>query len=412
MTGQHNEFSRKRTYNRRIPKLESLLGRDRNAVNMINNKSFFKLVFFLVCFLLIGFLVSAIRAQNSNRTSSAAANANSNGEWQFAVSGDSRNCGDIVMPTIAQDISSRTRAQFYWHLGDLRAISNFDEDISQRADARPMTILEYENTIWQDFIQNQANAFTVPFFLGIGNHEAISPKSRADFIIQFADWLDAPVLKEQRLKDDPNDHRLKTYFHWIQNGVDFIYLDNATTDQFDAAQMIWFNKVVNKAEADPSVTTIVVGMHEALPDSLSAFHSMSDYPNGVVSGRAVYQRLLEAQNRGHKLVYVLASHSHFYMDGIFDSDYWKANGGVLPGWIIGTAGAVRYALPKEANKARAAKTNVYGYLLATVNPAGSPAGTIRFDFRELKEKDTPNSITSRYGENLVHQCFEKNTQVP
>ncbi|MGA9568018.1 MAG: hypothetical protein WBS19_21000, partial [Candidatus Korobacteraceae bacterium] len=41
--------------------------------------------------------------------------------WKFAVSGDSRNCGDIVVPAIAQGVLS-DGAAFYWDLGDYRAI--------------------------------------------------------------------------------------------------------------------------------------------------------------------------------------------------------------------------------------------------------------------------------------------------
>jgi Calcineurin-like phosphoesterase len=348
---------------------------------------------------------SAQTPNNSNPTTSGQ-------QWQFAVSGDSRNCGDVVMPTIARSIL-RDDARFYWHLGDLRAIADFDEDIKLRAGAKTPTILDYENSAWQDFIENQINAFKVPFFLGIGNHETISPKSRNEFLTQFADWLNAPEIQQQRLKDNPNDHRLRAYYHWQQKGVDFIYLDNATTDQFDAAQLGWFKKVLDTDEADPTITTIVVGMHEALPDSLASDHSMSDYPAGVQSGRAVYERLLQAQNRGHKLVYILASHSHFFMEGIFNSEYWKAHGGEVPGWIVGTAGAVRYKLPPNAETlARKAKTNVYGYLLATVNPTGSPLGTIRFDFRELKEPDVPVDVQTKFGTELIHWCFEKNSNVP
>jgi len=61
---------------------------------------------------------------------------------------------------------------------------------------------------------------------------------------------------------------------------------------------------------------------------------MNESPTGTSSGRRVYADLLRAQNSGHKYVYVLASHSHYYMDGIFNTDYWKKNGGVLPGWIV------------------------------------------------------------------------------
>ena len=330
--------------------------------------------------------------------------------WQFVFSGDSRNCGDVVMPVIAQDIT-KTNAQFYWHLGDLRAIYDFDEDIMNRAGAKRPTINDYENAVWQDMIVNQINAFKVPFMLGIGNHETAAPKTRADYLIQFADWLNMPVLKDQRLKDDPNDHKLRAYFHWQQAGVDFVYLDNATTDQFDATQMRWFNRVMDRADADPAITTVVVGMHEALPDSLSYDHSMSDYAAGEKSGRLVYKRLLKSQNEAKKLVYVLASHSHFLMDNIFQSDYWKANGGVLSGWIVGTAGAVRYKLPKDAEKySPIAKTNVYGYMLATVNPPGQPAGSIKFDFHELKETDVSPDIQTKFGTELVHWCFEKNSQ--
>ena len=41
-----------------------------------------------------------------------------NGTWTFAVSGDARNCGDIVMPAIAAGVK-RDQAAFYWHLGRL-----------------------------------------------------------------------------------------------------------------------------------------------------------------------------------------------------------------------------------------------------------------------------------------------------
>src|SRR6202043_163205 len=128
----------------------------------------------------------------------------------------------------------------------------------------------------------------------------------------------------------------------------------------------------------PSVTTIVAGMHEALPDSIASVHSMSDFPVATDSGRQVYADLLRAQNQGRKHVYVLASHSHFFMDGIFNTDFWKQHGGVLPGWIVGTAGAVRYALPPNSSDAHGALVNVYGSLLGTVQPNGE----INFQFEQ------------------------------
>ena len=117
----------------------------------------------------------------------------------------------------------------------------------------------------------------------------------------------------------------------------------------------------------------------------------------------MYAALLKAKNAGKK-VYILASHSHFYMSGIFDSPYWREHGGVLPGWIIGTTGAVRYALPASAAQAKEAKTNTYGYLLATASPDGS----IRFDFQEIKEGDIPAAVVPRYTQEFVHECFVGN----
>jgi len=328
------------------------------------------------------------------------------GAWKFAVGGDSRNCGDVVMPAVAAGAAS-TGAAFYWHLGDFRALYDFDEDLLQArrvAGEKPPAITEYQKTAWDDFLQSQIAPFgEIPVFLGIGNHELVAPKSRLEFLAQFADWFNAAPIAGQRLKDNPKDHRLKSYYHWIRSGVDFITLDNASSDQFDSEQVTWLERVVNRDIADASITTIVAGMHAALPDSLGADHSMSNWAQGEQSGRRVYAALLKAQGAGKK-VYVLASHSHFYMSGIYDTPYWRDHGGVLPGWIIGTTGAVRYALPPGAAQAREAKTNVYGYLLATVDPGGS----IRFDFQEIREPDISASVVARFTPEFVHQCFVGN----
>jgi hypothetical protein len=229
-------------------------------------------------------------------------------------------------------------------------------------------------------------------------------------VVQFADWLNAPVLQRQRLQDNARDHRLKTYYHWIRDGVDFINLDNASPEQFDEAQINWLGRVVaDDSKPNSTVTTIVVGMHEALPDSLAWFHSMNNAPAAEQSGRRAYEILLQAQQKAQKRVYVLASHSHFFMDGIFNTEALQKRGAVLPGWIVGTAGAVRHALPADASRAHAAASNVYGYLLATVTREQSP-GTIGFQFREIKEGDVPASVVAEFGAPLVHSCFSGNSQ--
>lgn len=314
------------------------------------------------------------------------------------------------MPAIAKAAAAE-QAAFYWHLGDYRAIYRFDQDYQQlHQSADPNSVLSitaYLSGAWQDFIDSQLQPFgAIPVYLAFGNHELIPPKTREQLVAQFADWLDAPPIHEQRLRDDPRDHTIKGYYHWMKDGIDFVTLDNASPDQFDAAQMKWLQSVLKRDETDPAIRTVILGMHEALPESISKDHSMNQSLQGESSGKKVYEWLLDLKQRSNKPVYVLASHSHFYMDGIFNTEYWRTHGGVLPGWIIGTAGAERYSLPPNAKDAKAAETHVYGYLLATVN--GSKDNPVRFDFYELKESDVPADVASRYTPAFIHQCWAGN----
>jgi hypothetical protein len=73
--------------------------------------------------------------------------------WRFAVSGDSRNCGDVVMPAMARGVKT-DGAAFYWHLGDFRALHKIDEDMEREAKT-PYTITNYFSAAWPDFIRNQ-----------------------------------------------------------------------------------------------------------------------------------------------------------------------------------------------------------------------------------------------------------------
>jgi len=154
----------------------------------------------------------------------------------------------------------------------------------------------------------------------------------------------------------------------------------------------------------PQVRTIVAGMHEALPGSFSREHSMSESPIGDQSGREAYAALWHAHDTAHKRVYVLASHSHFYMDNIFETADWKDK--VLPGWIVGTAGAQRYKLPAEATAAQHAQTNVYGYMIATVTPGGE----VSFAFERLSVDDLRAVSGSAYAESLIRWCYDRNHQ--
>jgi hypothetical protein len=321
--------------------------------------------------------------------------------WTFAVSGDSRNCGDIIMPSIARQVST-DRANFYWHLGDFRASSDFDQDMLASRHGK-LGIFEYENHAWQDFIDQQLAPFgDVPVFLAIGNHEMIS-KTRPDVLIQFADWFDSTTIRSQRLSDDSSDHKLRSYYHWHERNLDFITMDNGSSEQFDNGQLLWFEKTLKRDEEDPGIRTVVVGMHDALPDSLSAGHSMNESPSGTESGRRVYKDLLVFRKRTGKEVQILASHSHFVMSDVYKTSCRKPED-VLPGWIVGTAGAVRYRLPKEHSEAEIAQTDVYGYLLGTVTPEGH----VTFAFRKIVPADVAGGTRARYGTDAVNKCFEEN----
>lgn len=353
--------------------------------------------------------------------------------WRFVVSGDSRNCGDVVMPAIA-DGARKDGAAFYWHLGDLRAIYDFDQDMVQVAKDRHLTIIDYEKNAWSDFAANQVAPFQnipMPFYLGIGNHETIPPKNRCEFVKTFAALLDKPEWQEAKNNPAPDPQsnakpstknsktsaadnkdnqetvqcgpvESKTYYHWTKAGVDFIYLDNASDETFDQPQLDWLKSVIDKDAGNKSITTVVAGMHKALPWSVSCDHSMNEKPVGTQTGEEVYRDLLELEKKGKK-VYVLASHSHYFMSDIFNTNHWRSEG-LLPGWIIGTAGAQRYPLPPGADLTKS-KTYVYGYLLGRVYPDG----TIDFAFTELKESDIPSGVKTRYTEQWISEaCFDGN----
>lgn len=341
------------------------------------------------------------------------------GTWSFAVSGDSRNCGDLVMPAIAAAVK-QDGAAFYWHLGDYRKISKPDEDLLAEArfspPASPPTLEEYRQMALADAIQHQVQAFApVPFFPGIGNHETIPPSSRDQFRTQMRPYLDSEVLKRQRQKDGDSgdgspDSLPPTYFHWRHGVVDLINLDNATDDAFDERQTAWFDRVLAAAVTDRHVRTIVVGMHEALPHSLADQHSMCATAEGATSGERVYRALARAQKRG-KHVYVLASHSHFLLTNIFATPYWQDTGhgaAVLPGWIVGTAGAERYALPQGVTSGPDAMTHVYGYLRGVAHADGR----IDFAFHEITEDDLRHSRPADLPESLVTFCSEGNPPLP
>jgi len=347
------------------------------------------------------------------------------GTWRFIVSGDSRNCGDVVMPAIAAQAIEKYQPAFYWHLGDLRAIYKIDEDMAAgvQKGGQSLSCESYHKNAWQDFIDHQI----VPFgntrsYLGIRNHELIPPKTAAEFSSTFKDWLLTPrLLMQGRERQEIASAKTGAcqkiasrdylsampYYHWMRGGIDFIYLDNST-GFFASEQLDWFDCILERAHNDDSVKAAVVGMHEALPSSRASNHAMCDESiadpavkkQSCESGTHVYDALVEFKKT--KNVYVLASHSHFYMKGVFDNQLPAHR---MEGWIVGTAGAVRYPLPQAIQSSPDAISDRYGYLLGTVE-----AGKVDFKFQEVAESDVPQAVRQQYPPALVSWCFAKNSQ--
>lgn len=347
------------------------------------------------------------------------AQSHSDGSWRFAVSGDSRNCGDVVVPAIAKSVLEH-KVEFYWHLGDFRLGYGIDDDMKNLGNP-PANLADYQKKAWDDFTSQQIAPFgSLPVHLGIGNHElyfhgttaADDELSHEEFIKKFSPWLGGSKT---------------AYYHWKVREVDFISMDNSRDAGFEPEQIAWLDTTLKEDAADSNIRAVVVGMHRALPNSLACGHSMNGDPyssadenrKSTESGRTAYNSLWQFQNRTGKKVYVLASHSHFYMANIFNTSYWnnrnEKNSNILkskneeqettlPGWLIGTAGAKRYRLPDNLPSDTLAVSYVYGYLLGEVSADGS----IEFNFQQVTENNIPKETKDKYGKKLVDMCFFAN----
>ncbi|MGA7410563.1 MAG: hypothetical protein WBW33_08755 [Bryobacteraceae bacterium] len=328
--------------------------------------------------------------------------------WSFVLDGDSRNCGDLIMPVIAKRAIKKA-ARFYWHLGDLRAMFEVDEDYAglHRKDPGALTLENYQKAAWDDFKANQIKPFgTIPFFLGIGNHELIG-RTKAQFVEAFREQLNMELIRKQREADDPNDHTVRTYYHWVTDGIDFINLDNAD-NVFDDAELAWATKLIASDQANPQIRALVVGMHEALPDSYSLDHSMNQGADKGMSGRIVYKDLLALRAQTGKAVYVVASHSHYFLSDIYNTGKWQGNGGVLPGWIVGTAGAQFYSVPPGVKDFAKYAQGQYGYVVVTVNSSRASRDPVELKFVQIKESELGPEIVNKFGADVVRFCFSEN----
>jgi len=336
--------------------------------------------------------------------------------WYFAVSGDSRDCGDVIVPRIASAVAARRAeapAQFFWHLGDFRRTSDLDCDVATRLapsfdcktrgnqdEVLPRDAMgPYLDSEWDDFLERQVRPFgALPVFLTVGNHELYSERTRDEYRAKFRRQLTQEPIHRQRLLDKKAGlpgMEGDTYYRFQMRGVDFLDLDNGDRS-FSKEQMIWVARVLAADAKDPSITTIVAGMHAALPFSKQRRHAMEDTCAGFCSGMHVYDLFVRA-SRGllvpggkPKRVYLFASHAHSFDADAYDTP--EHAGRVLPGWIVGTAGAEQYRTPLT-----------YGYLEVEVRGDGEVVPR----FREVTR-----ATGGPAGESpaLLDHCFERNLE--
>ncbi len=348
-------------------------------------------------FLLVA-IAHAAPAQHARKHAKAEAT------WTFAVSGDSRNCGDFVMPAIAARVQAEKDA-FYWHLGDFRWMSHPDQDLlAMQPAGATLEESAYRQMAWDDFLTHQIATFgSFPVFIGRGNHETVPPMTRAGYVEKFSALLSRPEILAQNKADGSYAAPLGPWYHWTRDGVDFITMDNSSKDEFTDEQMRWLHAVLQHDLAPHSgIRAIVAGMHEALPHSTGKEHAMDDWQRGEDTGDQVYEWMYEAQQKGMH-VYLIASHSHYYSPDIYDTAYWNERGKpVVPGLIIGSAGAHRYKIPATAKPG--AKTMIYGYVQGTVHPDG----VIDFALRELGEAELMKVKWPNAPDAAVHECYVHN----
>ena len=308
------------------------------------------------------------------------------------------------MPAIAASVKAEGDV-LYWHLGDFRWMSQPDQDlIALDHSGNPFLKENYQRIAWDDFLAHQMASFgDFPVFLGRGNHETVAPMTRDGYTAKFAAFLDRLEIAAQRKADGAEGAPLGPWYHWTRNGVDFITLDNASHDEFSDAQLHWLRSVLDHDLAPGSgIHTILAGMHEALPHSTGSEHAMDDWDLGLRTGELVYTWFYDAQSAG-KHVYLIASHSHYYSPNIFNTPFWKQHTArVVPGWIIGSAGAHRYLLPKTAEPG--ARTHIYGYLHGTVQPDGA----VEFSLHELSEDDLIRARWPSAPPDAIHECYIHN----
>ena len=333
----------------------------------------------------------------------------SGASWRFAVSGDSRNCGDVVMPAIAAGVA-RDQAAFYWHLGDFRAIYTFDEDIEHQPEhlGKPLTISDYENLAWQDFIDSQLAPFgKLPVFLAMGNHEAVPPKTReraSAAVCRLAEHAGdrAPAIAGRSARPSHED---------------LLPLDRARRGVLHAGQR-------HARPVRPRPVALVRARAGARLRRSQRGHDRGRHARGLAGQhRRVAQhagfsggnreraarlcRLAAGAERGAQTRVRSRQPLAFLSWTAFSTrNTCGRTGACCPDGSSGRPGrCATFCRPTPKTPTRRKPT-----CTAICSPPSQPSGEIHFDFKKLAESDLQAAVGKRYQADFVHWCFAQNTE--
>lgn len=334
--------------------------------------------------------------------------------WVFTAAGASADCGSAVMPAIAA-ASRAQHAAFHWHLGGFRHGSKVDKDalflrVMQTPGGVP-GILDYAGVAQGDVREHQIKLFAGErIYTTFGAPEEERPLTKYQFQITLREQFEYPELVAQRAADGDrlaNGHGLSPpYYHWRERNVEFISIDTSSERWPEPAQQRWIERVVTRAIVDERIRTVVVATHEPLPHSRAL--EVDCPPRAVVERReGLYQTFARVAAAG-KRIYLLSASQHYFLNDLYATPYWQSaehGAVVLPGVMVGTAGAERMLAPGSPPDAAPGD---YGYLRAEV----AADGEIRFAFVPLTRAELENAPGSDFEPGLGKACSEGNIARP
>ena len=157
------------------------------------------------------------------------ADASPASSWKFVVGGDSRNCGDVIMPVVAAGANSAGASFLLAPRGLPGALHDFDEDLPRRSARSPARSRWRSSTTSAARGTTSSRASSLPFgsipvYPAIGKPRARrSQVAPGKFLSAVRGLVQCPAdPRAQRLKDNPKGPPAEVVHHWIQNGVDFI----------------------------------------------------------------------------------------------------------------------------------------------------------------------------------------------